>query len=411
MTNPVYTQQGRESKVENPLMVFSRRLPELSRGRPPLHMRRWARAAFVRALPAVLLTATLAAVCALLAHLGPGYLHSVSVNGDNLDYALIAGAIRSGHFEEIETVIRFWGLPYAVALAGLILHVGAYPAIALISVVSILASAGLVAVLWSRRVAAYFVVTNYTFLQFGVFGGAESLFLALLLFSLWVARRGHWGWAAVIAAAATTLRPLGCLALLAYGVSLLHQRRYKSALAATVGGSAVLVLYCLPLYIHFGDPLANFHGYQSTNWNHGWPITFPFAGIIANFRTRANIHGPIMLGAKVAYVVAHVTLLAGALGSRERRMRLFLRPQEGVFVCLYSAFMFLYHAPEWALSIYPRLLLPVSPMLLDVYRVRLPRSRALVAALGLLAVLFTCGTSFGLPPLLAMLGLTKLFRP
>jgi len=397
--------------VENPSIVLNSRLPDQSWGRLHRPGWRWARAAFVRALPAVLLTATLAAVCALLACLGPGYLESVSRNADNSAYALIAGAIRSGHFEEIETVIRFWGLPYAVALTSLILHVGAYPAIALISVVSILASAGLAAVLWSRRVAAYFVVTNYTFLQFGVFGGAESLFLALLLFSLWVARRGHWGWAAIVAAAATTVRPLGCLALLAYGVTLLHQRRYKSALAATLGGSAVLILYCVPLYIHFGDPLANFHGYQATNWNHGWPITFPFGGIIANFRTRANIHGPIMLGAKVAYVAAHVTLLAGALGSRERRTRLFLRPQEGMFVCLYSAFMFLYNAPEWALSIYPRLLLAVFPMLLDVYRVRLPRSRVLVAALAFLAVFFTCGTSFGLGPLLAILGLAKLFHP
>ncbi len=392
-------------------MVLSRPLPGLPGGRPHRHGWRWARAALVRALPPMLLMATLGAVCALLASLGHGYLNAVANNGDNNFYGPIAEAIRAGRFGDIGSVKHFWGLPYAVALACLILHLDVYQGIALISVASMVAATGLASVLWSRRVAALFVVTNYTFLQFGVFGGAEGLFMVLLLFSFLLARRGRWGWAAVVAAAATTVRPLGCLALLAYGLYLLYQRRYKSALVATVGGSAVLILYGLPLYIHFGDALANFHGYQSADWNHGWPISFPFAGIVGNFRNRLNIANTTMLGAKAAYVVAHVVLFAGALASRPRRTRLFLRPQEGVFVCLYSAFMFLYNAPAFALSIYPRLLLPISPMLIDAYRSKLPKSRVLVAALAFLVVLFACGTSFRLGYLLTMSGLTRLFHP
>jgi hypothetical protein len=397
--------------MEIPLTNFNLQPPAPVVRRPRWNRHRWARAATARALPAVLLPAALAAACVLLASLARGYINSVAANGDNYVYALIAGAIRAGRLAEIGTVKQFWGLPYAMVLTGLTLRVDAYQAIAIISVVSMLLTVGLASVIWSRRVASFFVVTNYTFLQFGVFGGAEGLFLALLFLSFFLARRGNWAWAAVAAAAATTVRPLGGLALLAYVTCLLGKRHYKSAIAVAACGLVILVLYGFPIYTQLGDPLANFHGYQSTDWHNQWPLGFPFAAIIENFRTRQNIAGSTMLGAKAAYVAAHVLLMAGAVAIRARRKRLFLRPQEGLFVCLYSAFMLLYNAPDWALSIYPRLLLPISPLLLDVFRCRLPRSRALLAALAVLVVLFACGTNLGLGALLTVSGLTKLFRP
>ncbi len=364
-----------------------------------------------RSCPTVALTAAMAAACALLAWLGRGYLTSVSANGDNGIYAFIAEAIRAGRLAEMGTVKLFWGLPYAVALAGLLLHLDTYPAIAIISVLSTLATAGLASVLWSRRVAALFVVTNYTSLQFGVFGGAESLFMALVFSSFLLARRGYWGWAAVAAAAATTVRPLGCFALLAYVGCLVHQRRYKSALTVTACGLVVFILYGLPLYSQLGDAFANLHGYQAADWNHGWPIGLPFVAIVENFRNRQHIAGSAMLASKSAYVAAHVLLLTGALVIRKRRMRIFQRPQEGWFVCLYSVFLILYNAPDWALSIYPRLLLPISPMLLDAYRSKLPKNRGLLLALGLLTIFFAWGANLRFNPGLMLSGFTKLLSP
>ena len=80
-------------------------------------------------------------------------------------------------------------------------------------------------------------------------------------------------------------------------------------------------------------------------------------------------------------------------------------------MCIYSAFMFLYKAPAWALSIYPRLLMPVSPMLLDVYRPALPRNHALLAAWALLTIFFAYGSNLGFGTGLTTSGLIKFVRP
>ncbi len=339
----------------------------------------------------VLFTGALLLVCAVSAQLKRGYLASVEANGDNDEYAAISSAIAAGDPGPAADTKVFWGLPYAVAALRMT-GIGAVPAIALISLAGTLASAWLAMELWSGWVALYFVALNYTLLEFGSFGGSEPLFTTLLFAALYFAREGRWKRAALAASCATTVRPLGVLALAALDWSLLRSRQVKTVLAAAGISIAVFALYAAPPVFRAGGLFRNFHAYQTMDWQGSSPISFPLSAIVANIRNGSHIPSQAMLVLKCGWVAGHIGALACVLGLREHRRAFFSRRIEATLALSYSVFILMYSSPLWALTIYPRLLMPITPIFLNAFAAKLPMRWPVVAGLGLVSAALAIGS-------------------
>ena len=176
----------------------------------------------------------------------------------------------------------------------------------------------------------------------------------------------------------------------------IHLRRNLKVLSLALGIAAgIFLLYAAPMALYLGDPLLNWSGYQQQDWSGHAPISWPLAALIKNVSNGANLGNPAMVILKIGYIGFHLAALAGLWVSPKRRQRLFTHPEEGVTVVLYSVFLLTYNAPTWAASIYPRLLVPITPMLLDVYSDMLPRNRVLPAALGVMSVALAIGANLG----------------
>ena len=57
--------------------------------------------------------------------------------------------------------------------------------------------------------------------------------------------------------------------------------------------------------------------------------------------------------------------------------------------------MIMYSSPIWALSIYPRLIIPVIPFFLWVYEPWLPKTWRLWAPVAAFSLLLACGSGLG----------------
>lgn len=343
----------------------------------------------------VLFAATLLAICALIAHFHGGYFNAVARNGDNEAYSAITSFIVHPASRPVSLPKQFWGLPY---FAALLTFAGMQPiqAIALISSFSVIGVAWLASELWSGWVAMYTVAMNYTLIQFGIFGGSDALFAFLLLLGLYIVRRKKWVLGIFVFGIASVVRPLGVCFVVAVLMQLAFIRRFRVFFGAAAVVAAIFGVYSWSLARHVGDALANVHGYAAEDWRNRMPVTWPLTAIIGNLRSRANIASPLMLVVKCGYLLAHVSALVWILLRRTSRSEFFLRTTEGVGVLLYSVFIICYNAPSWALSIYPRVLMPVFPILLAEFVPRpivLPRS--LVWVLGLGSALLAAAANIG----------------
>jgi hypothetical protein len=112
---------------------------------------------------------------------------------------------------------------------------------------------------------AYFLAEPYT----------EALFMALILGSFYMARRGQWYWAGVLGAFATASRLEGMILLPALVVEALHQKRWRGidpkALSLVLVPLGFLFYLYLNYYLH-GDFFAFVH-YEDIDWSHHriWP--------------------------------------------------------------------------------------------------------------------------------------------
>jgi hypothetical protein len=183
--------------------------------------------------------------------------------------------------------------------------------------------------------------------------------------------------------------------LAALSVQLLMLRRPKTMIVAAFVSALILGSYFVSLGIHTGDALKNIHGYASEDWSNGLPVGPPLGGLIANFRSRDNIASTPMLLVKLAYALAHLCALLWIAVNREARARFVASPYEALGAIAYSAFIICYNAPTWALSIYPRLLMPVSPLFISAFSPRLPRRFAYVIAAGGVSSLLAIGSNVG----------------
>ena len=125
-------------------------------------------------------------------------------------------------------------------------------------------------------------------------GYNESLFIALMVGSVYCMRRGHWWLAGALAGLAATTRSAGLLLALAFGYEYLRQYGWRIRANALAGGliplgtAAVMVVD----QIYFDDPLA-FSRAQSAHW--GREPNWPWVAIVDTFRSfglRDGAHTP-----------------------------------------------------------------------------------------------------------------------
>jgi Mannosyltransferase (PIG-V) len=222
---------------------------------------------------------------------------------------------------------------------------------------------------------------------------SESLFLFLVLLSIWGARRRRWWVAGLAGAAAAATRNLGILLILPLAVEAVQQARERGSPRSLLRtGPWVLVVAGGTLaYLAFwqglaGDALAPLH--QQTNWQR--EVSFPLATLVTGTREAFRFVGLFPGGYHLLDWLIVIPALAGAVWVALRT-----RPVYGVYAwtSLLAPLSFVF--PLRPFMSLPRFLLVVFPLLWagaawtgrrpGVYQALVAGSAAL---LGVMTVLF-----------------------
>ncbi len=319
--------------------------------------------------------------------------------GDNTAYLEVATAIRHWDFRGVQ-VQHFMGYPYAIALVSLVLHIPLSVGLRVIASVASIVSTLLVSRLFGTRVAAYFALSNFAWLQASFLGGSEPLAVALGMGAFWNFRRGNTLLAALLGALATTVRPLMFFVLAGIGIALLRQRRYGKVVAAVVLGLVIGLLYMWPLAHYFGDPLHTVHSYTSRDYGaakltgpHGHLFGWPFHGIIVGTMLYPAPWTNLILSFSWIALVA-----AGALAMFRRDLRDYWRanPAEAVFCGLYLLAIFCYDYLAWARGNFIRFAIPVLPFVLFALSRWLQRDRRVLWSLSALGPVLAACSAIGI---------------
>jgi hypothetical protein len=312
--------------------------------------------------------------------------------GDNAPYVKISTAIEHWNFSHLEVKL-FWGLPYAVAALSSVARASNLNTLIGISVVASLIAIAFAYKLWGGWVAVAFVILSREWLERSLLGGAEPLFLALLLGAFLAARKEKWAPAALLASLATVVRPMGIFALAGIALALLRRKDYRNLLWATAIGLVIGGLYVLPLKLHFGNSLANVRGYDQEDWNSQSPIGIPFVAIIrdalAGNITKLNL-ARCTLWIILILVSACAMLRATRLKDYGRRF-----PVELTFCALYFLFLFTYNS-RFARIEFPRFAIPIIPFSIFALEKWIPRNYWLLFALGAAAAVLSAGETVGI---------------
>ena len=320
------------------------------------------------------------------------YFVRVDEFGDNASYIAIASAIRNWTFQDVY-LKHFWGLPYVMATISVLTGASDRVALLLLSFAASFASLIMAARLWGGWVASYFAVINFDWLQRSFLGGAEPLFLCLLLGAFLAARRGNWLLAMLFASLSTLVRPLGLLAVISIGILLLSRREIQKVALAFVIGLTVCGLYVLPLITYFGDGLANLAGYQA-DWDHGFPIGWPFLAIV-----KGTLLHPVPW-TNLLLTYTWIVLLGGAavIAMVAPRFHRFAQahPVEILFAAMYLAFLFTYNSPYWARATFPRMSIPVLPFVLIALYPMIPKRREVIWTFAIASPILAAGSAVGI---------------
>jgi hypothetical protein len=341
----------------------------------------------------VAVAAVLVLICSLFVAVTVGLQTLILQHGDNPSYLQITNGILGG--QPLPPAKHFWGISYVTAAIVAVTHVAPGTAFYLLSVGSCLAATWMVTRLWGPWVGLAFTVGNWTWIEFSTYGGAESLFALLIFLAMMQARSRRYLLAVLFAALATTVRPIGVFLVFVVLVAAWRKRGLRSALLCGAAAAAIALLYIAPLVRAYHDPLANVHGYQQQDWGGGLPVSLPLKAIVTNYLNGRNVGNTFIKNAKAVFVLLHVAALLGLAMSSQLRRRLTEQPVIGAFVLLYSAFILTYNAPWWALSIYPRLMIPVLPFLLWLYEKWLPRNWVVWTAVACVTMVLACGAGLG----------------
>lgn len=341
----------------------------------------------------VLLLALMASIIFLaVVALLDDYTKRAAQAGDNRIYVELTGIIRQGDFSRVAVTPQFWGLPYAAAVAAKTTFVSDLAAIVLVSVLASFAATALAYRLWGGWVAAFFAVISWDWMQRSLLGGAEPLFLALLFGAFLAARSERWLPAALLASLATTVRPLGLLALIALAVAIIQRREFQKLALAIVIGLLVGAAYVLPFAIALGNPLVNVEAYRSEAWAGQSPISWPLLSVVRGFVSNSGepLANKLKIGAWVAFTLAGVAAMIGT-----KSFRRFAREHlmEATFAALYLAVLFSYNSPRWNWAEFPRFVVPVIPFLLIALNRWLPKHRVLLWSVGTASALLAAASA------------------
>jgi hypothetical protein len=323
---------------------------------------------------ALLLAAALVAIMAL----GPReYLDRVRVFPDMTSYTDAANAVRQWHLAGAPAR-QFWGYAYAGVLASFVMPY--VPMLVVLLVVS--AIAGCVAVvlahrLWGGWTAVYLTALGFPWIERVAFGGSEPLFMALLFGAFLSGRRSYWVRAALCAALATTVRPIGVFALAGVLAAALHDRKARAVGLGLGVAALVFAAYCVPL-ANTGDVLANVHFY-SPQVSGRMPIGLPFAMLwhwVAHTQV-SPLRQIVFVAAIGAVVLAPFIASRGEEGTHRA---------ENIFALGSSCFLITLNCPGciWA---FPRYAIVSLPFALVVMRRWLPRDERVVAVLSVCSAL------------------------
>ncbi len=330
------------------------------------------------------------------------HFRSVNANlrafGDNPAYLDAARAIHNWNFANV-IVKQFWGLSYAIALFSFLPHISPYTALLLICMACSLLSVLLAYQLWGAWVAGYFAVLNFDWMQRSYLGGSEPLFVALLFASFACIRKERWIWAAILAALASLVRPLGLFALLAIGLVLLYRREYRKFLTCTAAGAILGTLYLLPFWLYFHDPLYQFHRYQTADWHSGPAVGLPFQALASSFLHNTEPLTNVLL--TLGWVLF---ILAGFIAMTRKSFRPFMSEHrtEFLFAFLYLAFLLTYNS-GWARAEFPRFAIPLVPFVLIALEPWVPKSRVILYAACIVGSLLAACSALGVRNVLAAL--------
>jgi hypothetical protein len=318
--------------------------------------------------------------------------------GDNGAYMSAAEGIRHWDFNGVQTK-QSWGLPYLIA--GLTyFHLPAQFSLLFICMAASIGSVLLVRNLLGAWIAAFFTILNFDWFQVSFLGGSEPLFVLLLFASFWASRRGRWLLASVLAALATLVRPVGLFALLAIGLALILRRDYKKTFLCTATAMLIGMLYLLPFWIYFHDPLYQFHRYKQADWQSGFVISWPFHAIVWSFlHNREPWTNVIFTVGWIGFAALGLYKMCGRL----YRQQLGEHSNEYIFAISYLIFLYCYNSDQWARAEFPRFVIPVLPFLLLAFVQWLPKSRFVVYALCVLSSVLGACSAIGIRNVIAAL--------
>ena len=320
------------------------------------------------------------------------YRSAVNNFGDSSAYTSIASAIRHWDFRGLQ-IKQFWGYPYAMAAVSLVTRLSDQSSLLLVSFASSFVSIVLAYRLWGGWVAVLFAVLNFDWMQRSFLGGSEPLFVALLFASFWAVREERWTLAAWLSAFATVTRPVGVLALVAIGVVLLSKQEYRKFALCSVVGLVVGLLYVLPFWVYFHDPLYEVHRYKSADWQSGSAISVPFLAI-----GKSLVHNQAPWTNLLLTTGWIIFILLGTVAMARKGMRqyAFDHATEFLFGFLYIAFLFTYNSEAWARAEFPRFAIPVLPMVFVALSRWMPHDRRILWAIGVVSPVLAAASALGI---------------
>jgi hypothetical protein len=353
------------------------------------------------ALPSILLLAFVGCVLFVtVVSLFRNYWSVVDRFGDNYSYVAIATAIRHWNFEGLE-VKHFWGLPYLMAMTSFWTGASPRSALLVISFGTCFVTIILVNKLWGGWIASFFVVLNFDWLQRSFLGGAEPLFLCLLFATFLAVRKDSWLWAALLASLSTLVRPMGLIALIAIGLTLLRLREFRTFIVVTLIALILGGLYVIPLAIYFGKPLANVTSYHQSDWDQGFFIDWPFHAIIKG----TILYPAPWTNLLLTYGWIILFPLAAAVMLTARRYRQFVQnyPVETLFAAIYVTFLYTYNSPYWARVSFPRFALPIVPFALMVLKPWIPKNLPVLWTFGIISPILAAASALGIRNVLQLI--------
>ncbi|HEV3475347.1 MAG TPA: mannosyltransferase family protein [Actinomycetota bacterium] len=297
----------------------------------------------------------------------PGF-HNVVSSWERFDGLWFLRIADSGYQDDDGSAVFFPLYPLVIRFVASIFGGGAELGAALL--ISNLAAFGAMVVLYfltasefderiARRSVVYLAVFPTSFFLLAPY--SESLFLLLVLTSLWAARRGRWELAGAAGAGASATRNLGVLLVLPLAVEAIHQFRgsrdpggLARALVWSALAAAGTVAYLAFWQFTTGDALAPVS--QQANWQRGFspPWATLSAGTIEAFRFLGVYPGGYHLLDWLVVVPTLPAVLWAAVRTR---------PAFGVYVAvsLLAPLSYVFQ-PRPFMSL-PRFLLPLFPIL------------------------------------------------